>query len=289
MVLLGFFLCLPAGEALGRCLRRPKLRPVHSLVALVAVAIAIRAGSGLVPSLAFGTGWDPAEESLVDVLAREDDGGGRTLVESTFEPLPAARDSERTIPFKRFALLPLRTGREFLGYYFTGAHSVQRYASFGRGGILGHVLARLDDGEARELFSRFAITRIVACTPPSVRHLVRLRGALKPPRSLGGCWMFPVRDPDPSLLLEGRGEVFAELDRIQVRNAEGERLLLKYHWMPTLRTEPPLRLEEVRRHGMPVGFIAVRPGGVRDFAIVQKRSLGAIERVVAGLRARLLP
>ncbi|MGH7897820.1 MAG: hypothetical protein ACREQQ_07700, partial [Candidatus Binatia bacterium] len=64
------------------------------------------------------------------------------------------------------------------------------------------------------------------------------------------------------------------------------RIVLKYHWLPTLRTEPPLPIEEAPQPGAPVGFIAVRPGGRRDFDVVQRRSRGPFALAVAALRAR---
>ena len=72
------------------------------------------------------------------------------------------------------------------------------------------------------------------------------------------------------------------LDRIEVRQAAGERLILKYHWMPGLRTDPPLPIEEARQPGAPVGFIAIRPGTTTDFTI---RPRGAVERVISLVKA----
>jgi hypothetical protein len=65
--------------------------------------------------------------------------------------------------------------------------------------------------------------------------------------------------------------VTADVDRIDVKDAAGDRVVLKYHWVPMLRTDPPLPIEEAHAPGMPVGFIAVRPGTVRDFTIRPRR------------------
>ena len=52
-----------------------------------------------------------------------------------------------------------------------------------------------------------------------------------------------VREPQRSRVAVGAGDARAELDRIEVRDAEGERIVLSYHWLSTLRTIPPLRIE----------------------------------------------
>jgi hypothetical protein len=57
------------------------------------------------------------------------------------------------------------------------------------------------------------------------------------------------------------------LDRIAVTHAVGDRIVLKYHWVPGLRTDPPLPIEEAPQRGASVGFIAVRPGATADFTI----------------------
>jgi len=87
-----------------------------------------------------------------------------------------------------------------------------------------------------------------------------------------------VREPQRSRFLEGSGRVSADIDRIEVKDARGDRIVLKYHWLPTLRTDPPLPIEEARQPGMPVGFIAVRPGGAHDFTI---RPRGVLEFATA--------
>ncbi|MGH2669127.1 MAG: hypothetical protein ACRDH5_08445, partial [bacterium] len=56
---------------------------------------------------------------------------------------------------------------------------------------------------------------------------------------------------------------------IEVRRAAGGRLVLKYHWLPTLRTIPKLRIEEAPQPHARVGFIAVHPEGHTEFSVVQ--------------------
>ena len=72
------------------------------------------------------------------------------------------------------------------------------------------------------------------------------------------------------------------LDRIEVKHAVGDPVVLKYHWMPSLRTDPSLPIEEARQPGAPVGFIAVHPGATADFTIrpgtIVERAMSVVAR-----------
>jgi hypothetical protein len=275
-----FFLCLPAGEAVASHVAELRGRRGWSWpVGVGAVAVAARAGLALTSIFVFGVGWDRAEEALAAYVQHSAD-GGRWVVESRFEPRPASASAERTISIKRFALLPLSAPAEFIGYAGTGPISPQRYATFHHGSLLGRRISDIDE----ELLRRYAVTHVVGCNPQTVRDLRRLTTVLEPEVPLDDCWSFRVRHPEPSRVLAGRGDVRAGLDRIEVRGAEGHRVVLKYHWLPTLRTEPPLPIEEAPQPGAAVGFIAVRPGGQRDFDVVQSPLPTAFDLVLRGGR-----
>lgn len=72
---------------------------------------------------------------------------------------------------------------------------------------------------------------------------------------------------ESNAFLKGGGEVKAELDRLQIRNASAGELILKYHWLPTFKTEPPLPLEPFPVLDDPIGFIRIQNGDIRDFVI----------------------
>jgi hypothetical protein len=221
-----------------------------------------------------GSGVDRAEAEIGRFLADSVRDQGRVLVEISLLHAPSAPGSSARIDMMRFTLLPLEYGREFLGTDHVEQVVAQRYGVFHGGLLLGRPLDKIDAPLLRELLDRYAVSAVVACAPETRAALDRLEEVLEPVRSLADCHGYRVRDAVTSRLLEGRGEVHPTLDRIEVRGAEGERLLLKYHWMPAFRTEPPLPIEPAPQPGAPVGFIAVRPGNVRDFDIVVRPRIG---------------
>ncbi len=71
----------------------------------------------------------------------------------------------------------------------------------------------------------------------------------------------------PTFFLQGSGQVKATYNSIQVRGASPGGIVLKYHWLNTLQSDPPLKLEPYPVLNDPVGFIRVQNGEVRDFVI----------------------
>jgi hypothetical protein len=201
------------------------------------------------------------------------------LVEVDYIVGPAAPGSSRLVGMFRFTLLPLEHAREFLGTDHMETVIAERYATFHEGRLLGYPLERIDAALLRELLDRYAVSTVIACSADARTTFDRFGEVVIPIREIADCRGYRVREAVTSRLLEGRGRVRTRLDRLEVRDAEGGRLVLKYHWIPSLATEPPLPIEEARQPGAPVGFIAVRPGGVRDFDIVVRPiGLGALLR-----------
>lgn len=75
-----------------------------------------------------------------------------------------------------------------------------------------------------------------------------------------------------SFFLEGSGNVEADYNTLRVSNASPGSVVLKYHWLDTLRTEPPMKLAEVSVLNDPIGFIQVNNGAVRDFVVYNSYS-----------------
>ena len=265
---MAFFACVPAGVAIarfGRLLSEWRLIP---WVAVVAAAwVVVNAARGLMPMLVLGHGRDPAEVEVAAFLERETTEEDRILVESRAIPLWVEGSSRRAILSARFALLPTIVHREFIGWSGVEPFTAHRYARFDGDILLGQRFGRMSEETFAGVLNRYAISWVVGCNSPTLADLGRFSAVLDGTAEAADCRIFRVRTPQRSRFVEGSGRATADVDRIDVKDAAGERVVLKYHWVPTLRTEPALPIEEVREPGMPVGFIAVRPGGVRNFTI----------------------
>ncbi|MBN1771959.1 MAG: hypothetical protein JXB32_11890 [Deltaproteobacteria bacterium] len=69
--------------------------------------------------------------------------------------------------------------------------------------------------------------------------------------------VYRVRDPSHFIVGGGPGEVRARLNRIAVRGSAGGNLVLRYHWMETLRCRPDCSVRRVTVPGDRVGFVGV--------------------------------
>ncbi|MBI5480674.1 MAG: hypothetical protein HY906_17585 [Deltaproteobacteria bacterium] len=63
---------------------------------------------------------------------------------------------------------------------------------------------------------------------------------------------------EPSYLETGQGRVRQALNQIAVDDAAGDDVVLRFHWMETLRCSPGCEVERASVPGDPVGFIRVR-------------------------------
>jgi hypothetical protein len=265
---LSFFACIPAGRGIARGARLlAGGRPIAWALALVVAFIVINGAWGLSSILALGHGRDDAEVALTRFLDRSTNEEDRILVEVNLAPLWVEGHVPRAIVIHRFALLPLAVHRELIGYVGVSSFAVHRYARFQPGWLLGKRLAELSEPAVGAMLRRYAISWVVGCSGWTLSELRRFSSVLEETQHIGVCRAFRVREPERSRLLEGSGRVQADLDRLEVSEANGERLVLKYHWIPNLRTDPPLPIADAPEPGAPVGFIAVWPQGVKTFTI----------------------
>ena len=62
----------------------------------------------------------------------------------------------------------------------------------------------------------------------------------------------------PSYFLKGSGELEAAINRITIHSPSEGEIVLKYHWIEGLKTDPPLEIGSVKVLDDPVGFIRLR-------------------------------
>ncbi len=78
----------------------------------------------------------------------------------------------------------------------------------------------------------------------------------------------------PTFFLQGTGHVTASWNRLQVQDASSGGIVLKYHWMQSLKTDPPLNITPFQALDDPMGLIQVDNGDVHDFLIYNSYEIG---------------
>ncbi|MFQ5854087.1 MAG: hypothetical protein ACE5LU_00375 [Anaerolineae bacterium] len=170
-------------------------------------------------------------------------------------------------------LIPYYTGREVIGGPFFWMWIKHGYANAGlRGEMFGRPVVSYTPEHLRRMLVGYNVGWIITnprFTPGwySLDDFYAERAA--PFTRIGEVAGFNVYrvDVGPGYFFQGRGRVTAGRNWIRVEDAAAGPIVLKYHWLETLRTDPPLRLERFDALGDPVGFVKVYNESVREFTI----------------------
>jgi len=188
----------------------------------------------------------PEWEGLIKWVTEHDDGQGRWLVQ------------EQVLG----EYLMARTQAQLIGGFMVRniEHSDANW--FRRSGLT----PPYDPDALREYFNTYAIHWVIvhqaAMSPWWDQHprLLSRAGAVD------GMLIYMV--VGRGQLIEGKGRVSASINRIEVSGTRPDQdLVLRYHWMETLRCVPDCRIEREPVPGDRVGFIRVPAPHGRDFVI----------------------
>jgi len=214
----------------------------HSTKPLLAPLPNINGGAGFgtivwpEPFVFTHTSIGPDLRALVQFVRNHDDGSGRWLVEwwRLGEHLAGATDAQILGGFRDFNL----------------AHSDANW------------FRRHPDGAGTEAdtleryLEQYNVKWVVVTTP--VPALESRKDLLKLDSTVYGTRIYRTRVPSSYFVGGGPGKVTASLDRIEVRGSRGGDLVLRYHYLETLRCRPGCTLYRAEAFGNRVGFIGVR-------------------------------
>lgn len=186
----------------------------------------------------------PDEQALIQFVRDHDDGSGRWLVEWWMlgERLAWATDAQILGGFREFNL----------------AHSDANW------------FRRHPDGAGFEpealgrYLEQYNVKWVVVSNPTPA--LEKRTDLLALDSTVNGTRFYRTRVPSSYFVDGGPGKVTASLDRIEVRGSRGGDLVLRYHYLESLRCQPGCSLYRAEAFGDRVGFIGVR-GAPPDFVI----------------------
>jgi hypothetical protein len=194
---------------------------------------------------------------VVDRVKRFVPRGERLLYEEGGFALAGVRD-----PFAggRFSgLLPWKLGIELIGGPYLHASLMTNFTQFGEGRLFGNV--RWD----RAWFVRYARLyrpTAILCWSPRARSFCKANPDLIDIKDDDGVLIIGTIKGFEGDAIEGAATVEATPGRLRVTRAEGGvdgYVVLRYHSVPCLRSEPPVAWEPVFLEDDPVPFIKLRP------------------------------
>lgn len=119
-----------------------------------------------------------------------------------------------------------------------------------------HPEGDLPGSKLKEFLERYAVSHMVV-GGKILGKLEYRRDLLHFKALVGGCRIYETKIK-PSYFLKGQGRVASQsLNSIKVSGAAGEEVVLRFHWMETLRCRPGCRVERLSVPGDRVGFIRV--------------------------------
>jgi len=132
------------------------------------------------------------------------------------------------------------------------------YLRFAAGSLTGRPIERIPARELRQLLRLYNVRWVLAWSPTSKYRLNRL-GFVTRVEDYEKFTLFRV-DTEPSWFLVGSGEASLDGSKIALRNVEAENgeIAIKYHWLESLRTDPPRAIEPRFALDDPVPFIAIQ-------------------------------
>jgi MFS family permease len=278
LVPLSFWLAVAAGPAMGAIANRLTIGTARQVVraAILAVAagvVVLWLAQGRVFTIGyqmiahrrpFSVGLKPPMLELVEWIRTHTNNSARILFEDQLRLL------ENTEPESVHwsCLLPILTGREFIGGQYQVTPLVHHVASFGDFHLAGRPVDTILPLDLAEILDRYNVGWIICWSPRAKLAF----DAFTQARYLGSLPRYSTRpaenqyflyrvDRRPSYFAQGTGRVVAvDLNRIELSDLvpDADTIVLRYHWLAGLQTTPVVRLEKVLVGNDPVGFIGIR-------------------------------
>jgi hypothetical protein len=203
------------------------------------------------------SGPQPAEHSVCQTLAGLDLAAGRVM----------------TNDWRLGAWLPACSGAQVIGGPYSHVWTQFNHANADQEHVSGQLVATISPADLASVLSQYNVHWVVVNTAfRNWENLVdwdrKHPGTFAPLAQHGPFQILSVVEPS-SWFFEGAGAVTADYNRLAIRGATPGSVVLKYHWLQSLRTEPVLPLRPVLVGGDPIPFIAVDNGETADFEIIQ--------------------
>lgn len=192
-------------------------------------------------------------KDLMDWLSTNTDREGRILIEDS------EYDSGHQFYGAHFpALFPEYAKREYLcgpRPMYPVKHS---FASFTSGVLFERKIRDYSLEELKQMFDLYNVKWIVCFSDTSKAFFDQHPDYLTPTGQIDRFSIYHVNRA-PSFFLKGGGKVRADYNRLELSqlDAEENEIVISYHWMGKLQTEPERKLERVFMGGDPIGFIRI--------------------------------
>jgi hypothetical protein len=156
-------------------------------------------------------------------------------------------------------MLPHLTGREFIGNDCATNPTKDSPVSFLCGVLFQRPIETLTLKDVARRCDLYNIGWVICWTPQAKTFFNRYPDYFVPDGAISQFSLYRVNRKQ-SFFIKGSGIVRSEMNRIELKSLapeEGE-VIISYHWMKYLKTDPPAIMERTMLYDDPVGFIKLK-------------------------------
>jgi hypothetical protein len=208
-------------------------------------------------------GLDPRFHQLMEHLQDSPAPGARVLFESTRRRwlMPDGNDAALE------ALVPVFTHRGVIGLGHPNLTRRDPDLTFQEGQLAGRHFATWTSEEFRSFLQHYDIATVVAWSHGAGRFLSGFPDILRTSIRISNVQVYDVVDWQS--MLAGKATVRVGYDRIEIRDAHVEQIVLPYHWTRGMQATPAVPISPVTIAGVPAPLLGIQMQGHRMIILRQ--------------------
>jgi hypothetical protein len=249
------FLIIAAAYAVARQLARNDVTK-SPMMPLLLGAGALAFGVNLAQTESAGrmrlrTQLHPDLVRAIEWIERETPTEGRILFEESGDETGFVHDGVYLSNFVAAA-----SGRQLIGGPINLYNDRHHFAEFHSGKLFKRDIGALSDAELQNYLQLYNIGAIAAFHPASIKRFQAIPGSVTFDQRIGALHLFKVNQT-LSWFVEGQGKLTARLNRLELSQLSGNPIIVKYHWLAGLTSEPAAKIEPVKLADDPIPFIKI--------------------------------
>ena len=224
---------------------------------IYAVAFAFRAK----PYRPFITSMHPGNKTLIKWITDQTTKEGRILIEdSGFLDKQGRNQSVWGHQFylTHFpALLPYYTEREFIGGPYPNTLIKHHFAEFHDGILFKKDIDSISLPVLKQYFDLYNIKWVICWSKKSREFFDKYPHYLLSGTKVAKFYTYTV-NRTPSFFHKGKGQITSDYNKLKLTQVKSDgEIIIKYHWLQHLKTDPPRPIEKVMVMDDPIGFIKI--------------------------------
>ena len=155
------------------------------------------------------------------------------------------------------ALLPYYTGREFIGGPYPYSIIQHHFVEFHDGILFKKEIDTISLAELNDYFDLYNIKWVICWSKKSQDFFNKYPHYLLKDDKVDKFYTYTV-NRTPSYFYKGKGHIISDYNKLKLTEVKSEgEIIIKYHWLKYLKTDPPRPLEKVMIMDDPIGFIKI--------------------------------